>query len=213
MMSGYEGKVPIFYGSNYAFWKRKMQMHLIAIDLDVWDVVHTGYRLEDLVIPSINDKRNIYNNVRAATTIFMGLLEHDFSRVSTMDSAKEIWDTLEQIYEGSDILKKSKRSLLESKLERFEYMYGEDINSLFSRLTIITNQLKALGSNRVEDEDVIKKFLSVLPKPYKALVLMLNEKDGFDQVKPTEVLGRILTHEMEIKQESKHSPSPSAKKT
>ena len=95
-MSDYEGKIPIFDGSNYAFWKRKMQMHLIAIDPDVWDVVSTDYRIEDPVIPSINDKRNIQNNARAATTIFMGLQEH-------------------------------------------EYEHGEDINSLFSRLTIITN--------------------------------------------------------------------------
>ena len=211
-MSGYEGKIPIFDGSNYAFWKRKMQMHLIAIDPDVWEVVNTGYRVIDPASPSLVDKRNIQNNAKAATAIFMGLLEHDFNRVSTLDKAKEIWDTLEQIYEGSSTLKKSKRGLLESKLERFEYEHGEDINSLFSRLTIITNQLKSLESNRVEDEDVIKKFLSVLPKPYRTLVLMLKEKDGFDQMKPTEVLGRILTHEMEIKQENKHSSSPSQKK-
>ena len=89
-MSGYEGKISIFDGSNYAFWKRKMQMHLIAIDLDVWDVVSIGYRIEDPVISSINDKRNIQNNARAASAIFMGLIEHDFNRVSTIDSAKEI---------------------------------------------------------------------------------------------------------------------------
>ena len=50
-----------------------MQMHLIAIDPDVWEVVNTGYRIEDPVIPNINDKRNIQNNARAATAIFMGL--------------------------------------------------------------------------------------------------------------------------------------------
>ena len=64
----------------------------------------------------------------------------------------------------------------------------------------------------MNDEDVIKKFLSVLAKPYKTLVLMLKEKDGSDQMKPTVVLGRILTHEMEIKQESKHNPSSTVKK-
>ena len=58
-MSGYEDKISIFDGSNYAFWKRKMQMHLIAIDPDVWEVVNIGYRIEDPVIPNINDKRNI----------------------------------------------------------------------------------------------------------------------------------------------------------
>ena len=77
-----------------------MQMHLIAIDPDVWDVVSTCYRIENIQTPSINDKMNIQNKVRTATAIFMGLQEHDFNRVSTMDSAKEIWDTLEQIYEG-----------------------------------------------------------------------------------------------------------------
>ena len=59
------------------------------------------YRLQDRRSsdPKHNDKRNIQNNARAATAIFMGLQEHDFNRVSTIDSAKEIWDTLEQIYE------------------------------------------------------------------------------------------------------------------
>ena len=64
----------------------------------------------------------------------------------------------------------------------------------------------------MDDEDVFKKFLSVLPKPYRTLLLMLKEKDGFDQMKPIEVLGRILTHEMEIKQESKHNASTTVKK-
>ena len=49
-----------------------------------------GYRIEDILRPTIDDKKNIQNNARAATTIFMGLQEHDFNRVSTMDSAKEI---------------------------------------------------------------------------------------------------------------------------
>ena len=72
-MSGYEDKIPIFDRSNYAFWKIKMQMHLVAIDLDVWDIVSIGYRIENIQTPSINDKRNIQNTTRASTAIFMGL--------------------------------------------------------------------------------------------------------------------------------------------
>ena len=61
--------------------------YIIAIDPNIWEVMSTGYRIEDPVIPSINDKRNIQNNAKAATAIFMGLQEHDFNRVSTMDTA------------------------------------------------------------------------------------------------------------------------------
>ena len=210
-MSNYEGRVPMFNGTNYAFWKRKMQMHLTAMDPDVWEIVRLGFHVADKSNPTDQDKINIKNNARAANAIYMGLQEHDFNRVSTFDAAHDIWNTLQAIHEGSDTLKRSKKDVLEHDLDNFHYLPGEDINSIFTRLTMITNQLKALGSNRVEDEDVIKKFLFVLPKPYHTLRLMLKEKDGFDKLKPTDVLGRMLTHEMEINHSKKHATSTSGK--
>ena len=141
----------------------------------------------------------------------MGMQEHDFNRVSTFDAAHDIWNTLQAIHEGRDTLKRSKKDVLEHDLDNFHYLLGEDINSIFTRLTMITNQLKALGSNRVEDEDVVKKFLFVLPKPYHTLRLMLKEKDGFDKMMPTDVLGRMLTHEMELNHTKKHASSTSGK--
>ena len=50
-----------------------MQMHLIAIDPDVWEVVNTDYRIEDPVIPNVNDKWKFQTNARVATAIFVGL--------------------------------------------------------------------------------------------------------------------------------------------
>ena len=33
---------PIFDGTDYAYWKNRMRMHLEAIDIDLWYVVVTG---------------------------------------------------------------------------------------------------------------------------------------------------------------------------
>ena len=45
-MTSHEGtlasKPPLFDGTNFAFWKIRMRTYLMALGVDVWDVVETG---------------------------------------------------------------------------------------------------------------------------------------------------------------------------
>ena len=38
-------KVPIFYGSDYAFWEVMMQTYFLSINVDVWVSVVNGYKV------------------------------------------------------------------------------------------------------------------------------------------------------------------------
>ena len=46
-MTSHEGTLvtrpPLFDGMNFAFWKVRMRTYLMALGVDVWDVVETGY--------------------------------------------------------------------------------------------------------------------------------------------------------------------------
>ena len=46
-MTSYEGtsasKPPLFDGTIFSFWKIRMRTYLMALGVDVWDVVETGY--------------------------------------------------------------------------------------------------------------------------------------------------------------------------
>ena len=48
-------KPPIFYGTNFVFWKVRMRTYIIVLGVDVWDVVETGYT-KPVVLASKDDK-------------------------------------------------------------------------------------------------------------------------------------------------------------
>ena len=43
------GKPPLFDGTSYDYWKRKMKMYLGSINDQVWEVTENDYAIIDLV--------------------------------------------------------------------------------------------------------------------------------------------------------------------
>ena len=69
----------------------------------------------------------------------------EFSRISTCRSAKEMWDKLELIYEGTSEVKETKANLLITEYEMFIMKTDESISDMFARLMQLINHLKTLG--------------------------------------------------------------------
>ena len=66
-MTSYEGtssnKVPLFDGTNFAFWKVRMRTYIMSLGADVWHVVETGY-VKPVVLASRDDKLEFSVNVK-----------------------------------------------------------------------------------------------------------------------------------------------------
>ena len=84
----------------------------------------------------------------------------EFSRVSSCATAKEMWNKLQVIYEGTSEVRETKANMLVSKYEAFKMKQDESIFDIFSRLTILTNGLKSLRKSYSEYE-IVKKFLDL----------------------------------------------------
>ena len=69
----------------------------------------------------------------------------EFSQVSSCTTAKEMWDKLQVIYEGTSKVKETKANMLVSEYEAFHIKNNEYIFKIYVRLTLITNGLKSLG--------------------------------------------------------------------
>jgi hypothetical protein len=58
-MTSHEGtsasKPPLFDRTHFVFWKVRMRTYLMALGVDVWDVVETGY-IKLVVLASKDDK-------------------------------------------------------------------------------------------------------------------------------------------------------------
>ena len=146
---------PCFNGFNYAYWKNRMRIYMISQDFDLWQIVVKGPHLPTKIENGISipktvdeyndaDKKLIKINAMAMNLLYCGLDPNEYNRISSCESAKEIWDKLEIAHEGTSQVKKSKIKLLVQTYEMFKMLPYESIGDMFSHFTILINGLKNL---------------------------------------------------------------------
>ncbi|KAH9657648.1 hypothetical protein KPL70_023168 [Citrus sinensis] len=100
-----------------------MRIYLQALDYEIWEIVNDGPFTpltknevgEDISKPSREwnqfEKRKASLNSKAMNALFCALDKKEFHRVSSYESANEIWHKLEVVYEGTNQVKESKINL------------------------------------------------------------------------------------------------------
>ena len=72
----------------------------------------------------------------------------------------------------------------------------ESANEMYSRLSVLVEEVNGLGLTQIQPSDVVRKILSVLPiDKYGHIVMVLHQGD-FSTATPTQILGKINAHEM-----------------
>ncbi|CAL9106375.1 unnamed protein product [Musa textilis] len=140
---------PFFNGSDYTYWKTRIRVFLLSMDLDLWNVVENYFQLSSKPTNEWSDleKRSFSLNVKAMNVLFCALDKNEFNRISTCETVFEIWRTLEITHEGTSRVKDSKVNLLLHDFEFFRMTPNETIGDMYTRLTDVVNGLRALGKS------------------------------------------------------------------
>ncbi len=136
----------------------------------------------------------------------------EFNKMSRLENAKEIWDTLIDMHERTNSVKESKLDVLQSQLDKFKMKDGEGVAEMYSRLALITNEIASLGSEEMTDR-FIKKILRALDVKYGTVCTLIQMMPNYKDLEPTEVIRSIVAHEMSLKdKEELHNKSSGAYK-
>jgi len=190
---------PLFKGQNYELWKMRMigfiqynDMEIInIIKVDIPTLIDKSGELLPLESMTLEEKRICQNNAKARHIITCALSEEEISKVHAIVSAKEMWDTLALTYEGSKEVKRNKLTMLKRQYEMFSIEDHESIQSMVSRLQVILNSLRSLGST-VSQYEINDKILRILPAKWRAQETTLRTSKDLE-VMPLEELVGILT--------------------
>ena len=101
-------KPPFFDGNDYPYWKPRMRIYLQALDYEIWEVVCDGLFMpltknevgEDIPKPSRewNElEKKSYSKFQSYECLVCALDKKEFHRVSSCESANEIWHKLEVV--------------------------------------------------------------------------------------------------------------------
>nr|CAH66640.1 OSIGBa0140A01.8 [Oryza sativa] len=139
----------------------------------------------------------IHRNVQASNAILSALSPEEFNKVDGLEEAKEIWDTLQLAHEGSPAIREAKIELLEGRLGRFVMDDKETPQEMYDRMMILVNKIKGLGSEDMTNHFVVKRLLRAFGPRNPTLVSMIWERKDFKRLTPNDILGRIVSHEMQ----------------
>ncbi|GAV78862.1 DUF4219 domain-containing protein, partial [Cephalotus follicularis] len=107
---------PLFDRNNYSFWKTRMTIFIQSLDYQLWHIIVNGLRVPTKTVKgvvstkpedefNVNDFRMLQLNSKAKHVLFCTMGPNEFNRISSCDSAKEMWDLLEISYEGTNQVK------------------------------------------------------------------------------------------------------------
>jgi hypothetical protein len=86
----------------------------------------------------------IHKNAQATTLLLASLCRDEYNKVSGLDNAKQIWDTLKISHEGNDATMITKMELVEGELGRFTMIRGEEPTQTYNRLKTWSTRLEAM---------------------------------------------------------------------
>jgi hypothetical protein len=199
-MTSHEGsstnRVPLFDGTNFAFWKIRMRTYLMSLGVDVWDVVEIGY-VHPVVLASKHDKMEFRFNAKAMNAILNGLAEAKFVKFMHSDSTKVMLDKMISSYEGNEKVKDTKIQTHRMKFEKLKMDEDETISKYFLRIEEHVNTMKGLGET-IDESFLAHKILTSLLDRFNSKVSAIEEITDLKALKLDQLLGTLTTYEMRI---------------
>src|SRR3954462_9797887 len=189
--------IPIFNGTDYPYWKDKMMRIIISIDLNAWKIVENGVTVIDKENLTEAEKKDLALDTQVWLFITNHLVPEKYHEVKNIGSAKGVWEYLEKIGEGKSTQKEAHVDILRSKFYRFKRHEGEKVNSIYSRLTALANELESLGAKDVDKHMVVRTLLRSLDESFAHIIMMIKERTDYRKMVPADVLERLTTFEKE----------------
>ena len=126
--------------------------------------------------------------------ILCAMDENQYKLIQNTRISKEAWDILEVAYEGTEVMKDSKLQFLQTQFETFRMEENECFNDFKIKLMDIVNRSHQLGDPYL-DKRIKQKIIRSLPERFESKVTTLEENNGYKDMKPSEVIGRLLAYE------------------
>ena len=94
-------------------------------------------------------------------------------------------------------MRKARIDLLMSKLNQFVILDGEGPQEMFDRLMTMVGKIRGYGCDELDDHKVVKIILEAYSPRNETVVTLIRGQKKFEYFTPNDVLGRILTFDMQ----------------
>ncbi|XP_010430901.1 PREDICTED: uncharacterized protein LOC104715161 [Camelina sativa] len=198
--------------NHYGRWKVLMMHRIKEIHVDAWTAVECGWESPKQAVldfdgnqvavekPKIewskSEKALSTLNSLAISAIFNGVRRDQFSLIQGCTSAKEAWEILQNIFEGTTSVKRTRLDILASEFENLRMYEFENITAFSGRIYAIANEARALGKN-YKNRKLVKKLWRSLAHRYHPVKIVMDVALDIENMSFKEVVSRLLSYELQ----------------
>nr|KYP72805.1 Retrovirus-related Pol polyprotein from transposon TNT 1-94 [Cajanus cajan] len=111
---------------------------------------------------------------KAVSCLHSALTDDVFTSIMHLETAKQIWDELNERYAGDERVRSIKLLTLKREFEMLKMKESESVKEYTSKLSHLVNQMRLYGEV-VHDHKVVEKMLISLPVKFEAKVAAIEE--------------------------------------
>ena len=145
-------------------------------------------------------------NSRALNAVF--IMNEEFEKISSTETAKEAWTILQTTYEGTKVVKDSKLQRLTTSFEEIKMEEDESFDEFYVKLKDMVNSAFNLGET-ISEPKVVRKVLKFLLERFHAKITAIEESKDIDSIPLIELVGNLQIYELGLTRIGKGSKSKS----
>nr|GFA00954.1 hypothetical protein [Tanacetum cinerariifolium] len=138
---GFDTRPPMLDRTAFASWQQRIRMYCRGkenggaphLGLER-PLVYSDHSLEE------NDRYNA--DIRATNILLQGLPKDIYTLINHYTDAKDIWDNVKMLLEGSELTTEDRKSQLYDDFEHFRQHKGETIHDYYIRFTKLINDMR-----------------------------------------------------------------------
>ncbi|GKB53022.1 hypothetical protein Tco_0903775, partial [Tanacetum coccineum] len=183
ILSGADNRPPMLEKDMYDSWKSRMELYMMNRQHGrmILESVENG----PLIWPSIEEngvtRPKKYSelsateaiqadcDIKATNIILQGLPPEVYALVSNHKVAKELWERIQLLMQGTSLTKQERECKLYDEFDKFAYKKGETLRDFYLRFSLLLNDIN-IYNMKLEQFQVNTKFLNTLPPEWSKFV-------------------------------------------
>ncbi|GJW90167.1 retrovirus-related pol polyprotein from transposon TNT 1-94 [Tanacetum coccineum] len=144
----------------------KFKSEITIKDTDGVTNIHRAQRLKDL---AGDDKLRYDSDIKAVNILLLGLPVDIYTIINHYQTAKEIWDRVKELMEGTKMTKQECESKLYDEFDKFTFEPGESIHSYYLRFAKLINDMNMIPMSMTPMQ-INTKFMNYLQPEWSRFV-------------------------------------------
>lgn len=188
--------IPKFDG-HYDHWSMLMENFLRS--KEYWSLIEHGVTVPEANATLTKVQRKIIEDqklkdLKVKNYLFQAIDRTIMETILNKSTAKHIWDSMQQKYQGLTKVKRAQLHALRRDFEVLQMREGEKVDKYFACTLAITNKMKTHGE-RIEPVVIIEKILRSMTPRFDYVVCSVKESNNLVTLTIDELQSSLLVHE------------------